>query len=69
MCCRFTSAAGSGTSCGANHFVDREGYCVVCGVGTAGVDPKDRTQCLCKSGWGIFQPQPQWLCSEPQPLT
>jgi hypothetical protein len=51
----FCSAAGSGTACGAgNHFLDRQGYCVACGFGTAGADPKDRTKCLCKSGWGFF---------------
>ena len=50
----FCSAAASGTACGANQYVDYDGYCVACGVGTAGADPKDRTKCICKSGYGIF---------------
>jgi hypothetical protein len=53
VCC-FSCAAGSGTACDANQFVDGQGYCVACGNGTAGVDPKDRNMCLCKSGWGFF---------------
>jgi hypothetical protein len=56
-------SAVSAPSCGANQYVDSDGYCVACGDGTAGANPKDRTTCLCKSGWGFFSADHDGRCS------
>ena len=63
VCC-FFCAAGPGSPCGANQFVDYDGYCAACGDGTAGGDPKDRTKCLCKSGWGYFNHYADASCTK-----
>jgi hypothetical protein len=60
----FCSAAVSGTACGANQYADYEGYCVACGEGTAGADPKDRTKCLCMPGYAFFYIDVDYACDK-----